>query len=131
MQKYNRFGRICFLWVPVIIWAGLIFYFSSIPYLKTELEYDFLLRKTAHAAEYFIFTLLLYRAIKGSYYVNDFHLIVYPASLSLLYAASDELHQSFVMGRSASIRDVLIDAIGVACFYMLVRVIAAMKKKFL
>jgi len=106
------------LWLPVIIWASFIFYLSSIPNLKTNLEYDFVLRKIAHAVEYFILTFFLYRAFKGSFNMSIFGLFIYPAVLSLFYAVSDEFHQSFVPGRSASIRDVLIDAIGILGFYI-------------
>jgi VanZ family protein len=35
--------------------------------------------------------------------------------LGTLYAASDELHQTFVEGRAGSPVDVAIDAVGVAC----------------
>ena len=34
---------------------------------------------------------------------------------AFLYAASDELHQNFVKGRSAEIRDVAIDSLGAMC----------------
>lgn len=36
------------------------------------------------------------------------------AAISLLYAISDEFHQSFVAGRDADALDVLVDAIGIA-----------------
>ena len=112
------------LWLPVIIWAGLIFCLSSIPSLKTNLKYDFILRKIAHIVEYFIFTFLLYRAFKGSFNMSIFQLFIYPFTLSFLYAVSDEFHQSFVPGRSASIRDVLIDTIGILGFYIAVKIFA-------
>ena len=37
-----------------------------------------------------------------------------PWAIGALYAVSDELHQSFVPGRSCELRDMLIDACGVA-----------------
>lgn len=107
------------LWLPVIIWAGAIFWLSSIPNLKTGLEYDFILRKVAHVVEYSILTLLLYRAFKGSCTMGILYSFVYPASISFLYAVSDEFHQSFVPGRSAAVRDVLIDSIGIVGFYIM------------
>lgn len=110
------------LWVPVVVWAGIIFYFSSIPDLKTGLEYDFFLRKIAHITEYFIFTFLLYRAFSGSFNMNVFRLFMYPAAFSLLYAISDEIHQYFVLGRFCSAHDVLIDSIGIIGFYILIRI---------
>lgn len=109
------------LWGPVVAWAGLIFYLSSIPSLKTDLEYDFFLRKAAHITEYFIFTFLLYRAFKGSFKMNPFRLFIYPAAFALLYAISDEIHQYFVFGRCCSKRDVVIDAIGIIILYILIK----------
>jgi VanZ family protein len=83
-----------------------IFAFSSVPDLGTGLGgWDLLLRKLAHTAEYALLGLLLARAA-GSGGVAF--------ALGVLYAASDELHQSFVPGRAGSPLDVLIDAVGVA-----------------
>ncbi len=115
MKKRNA---VLNLWLPVIIWAGFIFALSSIPHLKSDLEYDYLLRKIAHAIEYFIFTFLLRRAFKGSFDMDTLYLFIYPAILSVLYAASDEFHQSFVRGRVGCVKDVFIDAIGIAGFYI-------------
>ena len=110
------------LWAPVIVWAVVIFYLSSIPNLKTNLKYDFFLRKFAHITEYLILTFLLYRAFKGSFNINFFRLFMYPVAFSLLYAISDEIHQYFVLGRSCSFGDVLIDSIGIIGFYILMRI---------
>ena len=110
------------LWVPVAIWAGVIFFFSSIPDLKTGLEYDFVLRKIAHITEYFILTSLLYRAFRDSFQMNPLRLCIYPALFSFLYAASDEIHQFFVLWRNCSMRDVLIDSIGIIIFYIVIRI---------
>ena len=105
------------LWLPVLVWAGIIFYFSSLADLKTELKYDFFLRKIAHVVEYLILTFFLYRAFNGSFRINPRRLFMYVTGLALLYAASDELHQRFVAGRNCSFGDVLIDSIGVFLFY--------------
>ena len=110
------------LWVPVVVWAGVIFWFSSVPDLRTGLEYDFFLRKIAHVIEYLVFTFLLYRAFSGSTKLSAFRLFMYPAVFSLLYAISDEIHQYFVLGRFCSAWDVMIDSIGIIGFYVLVRV---------
>ena len=116
------------LWLPVIIWASLIFYLSNIPNLKTNLKYDFILRKIAHGLEYFILTFLLHRAFKGSFNINIFQLFIYPTTLSLLYAISDELHQSFILSRDASMQDVLIDAIGILGCYIVIKILAVKQR---
>jgi len=93
-------------WLPVVAWAALIFALSSIPHLGTGLgTWDLVLRKCAHATEYAILALLLLRATRS---------FVAAWPLAVLYAASDELHQSFVRGRHGSPVDVAIDAAGAA-----------------
>jgi VanZ family protein len=91
-------------WLPVVLWAGVIFALSSIPSLGTGLGvWDLILRKGAHMTEYAVLALLLVRALGREA----------PAlALGVLYAASDELHQAFVRGRHASPVDVAIDAVG-------------------
>jgi VanZ family protein len=116
------------LWLLPVIWAALIFYLSSIPNLGTSLSCDFILRKIAHIAEYFVLTLLLWIAFKGSFGMNTVSLFIYPALVSFLYAALDEFHQSFVPSRSGNIHDVLIDAIGIISFYIVLQIFAAIQK---
>jgi VanZ family protein len=92
-------------WLPVLVWAALIFTLSSIPSLSTGLgTWDLILRKCAHATEYAILAVLLVRALEREG----------PAlALGVVYACSDELHQAFVRGRHASPIDVAIDTVGV------------------
>jgi VanZ family protein len=96
--------RVLSVWLPVVVWAGVIFAFSSIPHLATGLgTWDTILRKAAHITEYAILGALLYRAFRREA----------PAlATGIVYAASDELHQHFVRGRHASPVDVAIDALG-------------------
>ena len=111
------------LWLPVILWMGLIFLLSNMPDLKTDLKEDYLLRKLAHMTEYLILTFFLYRAFKETW-KNTFPILyIYPALISVLYAASDEFHQTFIHGRSGSLHDVFIDSIGILLFYVYLRII--------
>ena len=99
-------SRLLTVWLPVLIWAAVIFTLSSIPSLSTGLgTWDTILRKGAHLTEYAVLGGLLYRALGRE-----------PLALAagIAYAATDELHQSFVRGRHASPVDVAIDAVGVA-----------------
>ena len=94
------------LWLPVVVWAAVIFALSSTPDLGTGLGgWDLVLRKIAHVAEYAILGALLARATGRAGLAF---------ALGALYAISDEVHQSFVPGRLGSPLDVAIDAIGVA-----------------
>ena len=98
-------SRALSLWLPVVVWAAVIFTFSSIPSLSTGLgTWDTILRKAAHMAEYAILGALLLRALGRA------ELAV---AAGVAYAATDELHQHFVPGRHAAFRDVAIDAAGV------------------
>ena len=96
--------RLASAWLPVILWAGVIFAVSSIPSLATGLGlWDTILRKAAHATEYAILGALLVRALGGRA----------PAVvLGVAYAVSDEIHQHFVPGRHMSALDVAIDSLG-------------------
>jgi len=99
-------------WFPVIVWAGLIFAVSSIPNLKSELPggWDLFLRKCAHAVEYMIFAFLILRAFSSSgrvSWIDIFFVIV----LVALYAASDEIHQTVVIGRHGSLWDTGFDTL--------------------
>ena len=106
-------------WLPVLLWAGVIFALSSIPSLGTGLgTWDLILRKGAHMTEYAVLALLLVRALGREA----------PAlALGVLYAASDEFHQTFVRGRHGSPIDVGIDAIGISLGLMAWRRVADLR----
>jgi VanZ family protein len=108
-RAYHRTvsGSFVRLWLPVIAWAAVIFAFSSVPDLGTGLGgWDTVLRKIAHTGEYAVLGLLLFRATGRAGVA---------LALGVLYAVSDEVHQTFVAGRHGSPVDVAIDAVGVAC----------------
>jgi VanZ family protein len=93
------------LWAPVVVWAGVIFLFSSIPDLGTELgRWDLVGRKLAHALEFALLGALLLRAVERP---------AVAVALGSLYAVTDEVHQAFVAGRVGSPLDWAIDTIGV------------------
>ena len=101
------------LWLPVLLWAAFIFHLSGIPYLRlTEAWYDFILRKGAHLFVFGVLARLLARALTGSTLWSWKKIFAWSLILSALCACSDEYHQSFVAGRSASMIDVTIDTLG-------------------
>ena len=105
------------LWAPVVLWAAVIFAFSSVPSLGTDLGiWDTILRKGAHMTEYAILALLLFRALGSELSAFLF---------GLAYAVSDEIHQLFVSGRHGSPVDVAIDAAGLLLGLLALRLRAA------
>ena len=99
-------------WLPVIICAILIFYLSSVtgkdmPGLFTGQDI------IGHLTEYAILALLLSRALKVYNPQLSYNKrILWVFVIALIYAVSDEFHQSFVAGRDSSGFDVSLDVIG-------------------
>lgn len=104
------------LYMPVLLWMAVIFYLSSMPGSGVEYEMPTLLlleRKGAHIFEYFLLTLLSARIFVFHMPRNIARSLWLSASFALMYAASDEIHQLFVFGRTGKATDVLIDGIGI------------------
>lgn len=111
----SRFSSRAWLIVPPLLWAGLIFWLSSVPELESGLRpaWDLVLRKLAHAAEYAVLAILLARAGRYEHHPRSRRRIFLTALIaSVVYAISDELHQTTVVGRRGAAPDVLIDSVG-------------------
>ena len=105
----------------MILWAGIIFYLSGISGLASNMSvfWDVFWRKLFHAGEFGLLNLLLWRAL---YYSNSRaqlgesisfkKALLWSSVLTILYAASDELHQAFVPLRQARWQDVAQDGLG-------------------
>ena len=72
----------------------------------------FFVRKTAHFSIYALLGVWLMNEA-NTFQISKRRKIIICLIFGCLYAISDELHQSFVGGRSAEIRDVCIDTCGV------------------
>ena len=124
-------------WAPLVLWMAVIFWASSDaesgrrgsrllgPLLRwlmpgassaTLDEVIFLVRKLAHVSEYAVLAVLacrLFRVWPGPSASGG---LSRPSLMAwgfcVLYAASDEWHQSFVPTRVGTLWDVLIDAVG-------------------
>ena len=94
--------------VPLAL-MSLIFYLSAQPSVGPELPAW--TRIVAHFTEYFVLASLWLWALTPSLGARA---IPAAATISLLYAISDEYHQSFVEGRDSDPLDVLTDAAGIA-----------------
>lgn len=137
-------------WFFVVGWMLVIFYLSHQPAVESsrlslnianwllslaamipgELltfeQFHFFIRKTAHFIAYFILGVLALRAFINSG-VRGWKSAIFAFGLSLIYAVSDELHQLFVPGRAAQVRDVLIDSAGAFCGILSARIMGKWK----
>lgn len=93
----------------MVTWAGIIFLLSHIPDLKTGLSFDFALRKLGHIL---VFAMLGFLFLWSQRFLRQIPNPKAAMLLVFLYALVDEWHQSFVAGRSASLRDVGVDFLG-------------------
>ncbi len=108
------------LWGPVIVWGGIIFYFSSLPGSKVPRPpfWDLVMQKTAHIFEYAMLYFLVFRAVNNPIVKGKSHWFL-PFAFCLLYAMSDEFHQKFTPGRKATLKDVGFDFLGMLLSFTL------------
>ena len=107
----NRF----FQWLPALVWAAGIFYFSSqshAPHVSGKPGVQHVVQKCGHAIEYGILAILIFRPLRRAHRLPLRRALFFAVLLSGAYAASDEWHQSFVPGRSALFSDFAIDTTG-------------------
>ncbi|MEW6158585.1 MAG: VanZ family protein [Verrucomicrobiota bacterium] len=124
-------------WLPVLLWMALIFTASTdalssnktsrfigpvLLWLKPDLEPEtverivFIVRKTAHVAEYGILSILAWRAfwqpVRGDQRSWQWKPALRALALAVCYAATDEWHQTFTANRWGTVADVLLDSAG-------------------
>ena len=101
--------------LPPLALMTVIFVVSAQPDLNSGLGViDFVGRKVLHATEYGALWWLWLRAF-------DFQRPWLAAVIALVYAATDEYHQTFVHGRHGTPLDVGVDAVGIAVAWCLDR----------
>jgi VanZ family protein len=138
-------------WLPVILWMGVMFWMSTgtfssdhtsrfiVPFLNflfpwlSSQDVDMLheaTRKTVHIVEYFILGLLLFRAFRSnSLKVWCPRWTIYALAGTIMYALSDEFHQSFTAARGASLIDVGIDSAGGILSQIIIMLSHLLRKK--
>lgn len=101
--------------IPPLLWMLLIFWWSSLPNLKTgEGPPHWVLRKSAHLIEYAVLFLLWRRAFNDQPYAKQL-----AASIAFLYGISDEIHQLFVPTRAPKISDIFFDLGGIILGFLI------------
>lgn len=145
------------LWLPPLVIMVLIFIGSTailsgentsrflVPLLKFIFPFAdmesltrvrWVLRKIAHIGEYALLAFFYWRAISGTFNTsrvigkwNRKHAMIAWAA-AVVYAASDEYHQSFVPSRVGSIMDVGFDSLGAAVGILIAYLIFRTSKKY-
>jgi len=120
-------------WLPALAWTGVVltasgdpfsaqntgsileavtaFFFGPLP-PQTFATLHFLVRKSAHFAEYGILSLMWFRAWRGVRGGFQWRWALAGIGMALATAIPDEVHQSFVPSRGSSGWDVLLDLCG-------------------
>ncbi|MBU5485758.1 VanZ family protein [Clostridium sp. MSJ-11] len=129
-------------WIAIIFWMVVIFKLSSQPAVQSGelsgmitninikiiekirpntqlniIKFHRIVRKNAHFFIYLGLGVLTINFLKRRG-VKGYKSIIFALLICILYAISDEVHQIFVPGRAAQVKDVIIDSAG-ACFGIL------------
>jgi VanZ family protein len=113
-------------WLPVILWAGVIFFLSSFanPYqalLPKSIQDGTTIHlinntfqtekigEVSHLFAYFVLGCLIKQALNHSSLSSVIYL---PWGIAILYSLSDEFHQLFVPGRTFQLIDLALDSFG-------------------
>lgn len=103
-------SRAWLAWVPALAWAAMIFVLSSQSVLPSPAGLD---DKQAHSVAYGVLALLCLVGLTGArWWRVSAGALLTAFVLTVLYGVSDEIHQSFVPGRSPDVADVIADARG-------------------
>lgn len=108
----NKFLILIKFYLPAFLWAGTIFYFSSIPglrYSKSAVE-EIILRKGAHFVEFVVLFFLVWRIFFGAHKMKLQKAYWLALWGTIIFAASDEFHQTLVLGRSGKMIDFIFDS---------------------
>ena len=109
-------------YLPPLLWAGMIFFLSNQSSLASfeSSPLDFIFKKAAHIGVYAVLFFLINRALYKRHrkIYNHKQKWLLPVFICLLYAVSDEIHQSYIPGRFATLRDIGYDGLGVLIAFM-------------
>jgi VanZ family protein len=106
---------------------ALIFFFSSQPGGEELAWWEVVLRKIGHFSAYAALATAWFWALSGSVRRR----LLWACAISLAYAVSDELHQTFVEGRHGTPVDVVIDSMGIATAALAIHRFAIRRPRYL
>jgi len=96
---------------PAAVWAAVIFFLSS---LQSPPGSGSVPDWLSHGTAYFVLSALLCRALRSDAVGTRGTRLIAAIALAAAYGVTDELHQSAVPGRDASVADVGKDLVGSA-----------------
>ncbi len=101
-------------YVPLAVWSILMFIGSSVPsaHISQNTVVDFVAHKSVHIFEYAVLFTLSYKAFNKNALIAFLYV--------LIYASTDELHQTLIPGRTGRVRDVFVDVIGGGMGYLII-----------
>ena len=134
-------------WALVVICMGVIFYLSAQVASDSQELSDSIIRKIfetfgitfesdlirsiAHCLEFMGLSVLLFNAVYVTWFLKLTPIIAFLGTV--LYAITDEIHQTFVPGRAFQISDILVDStgalIGVIASFIILKVILYIMKR--
>ncbi len=99
-------------YLPALLWMGIIFYFSSIPGFQSSKSSiaEIVLRKGAHFLEFSVLFFLLWRIFFLAHKLKMQKTYWLALLGAIFFGASDEFHQTLVMGRTGRIIDAIFDS---------------------
>jgi VanZ family protein len=113
-----------FLWVLPLLYMMMIWRMSSLPsnaYVELpDSNVDRFIKESLHLVEFAILYLLFVLAAYFNGKLTATTSLIF-AVVACLYGLTDEIHQSFVPARSATLIDLVKDVIGVSVAYYFVR----------
>lgn len=159
MRKFLRILSVILL----VLWMGIIFFFSSqtaeessqtsgavieviaekfYPDFEQMTEekqqeivasFQFVVRKATHIGTFAVLGFLAFLTFISYVNLRFFTRIFWATSISCIYAAGDEFHQRFVVGRSCELRDFLLDTAGILAAVLIcslfVKIIGPLRRK--
>ena len=112
----NKARFFIWYWAPPLALMGVIFFLSSRERVGVSDEFVvfFFVFKSLHIIEYATLQFLVFRALFRTLSGKNMNRIfLLSFAITLLYAITDELHQTMVPTRNGTIVDIGIDSIGI------------------
>lgn len=106
------------------------FYYDGelVTYTKPYNMLEFFIRKGGHVTEYFILAALFWGTLRATH-LRTGRAFLLAFVLAVLYAATDEYHQTFIPGRTGHAIDIAVDASGAMLALLLLLLLQIRRNK--